>query len=241
MRVRDIWFELWPTMESEKFVPAKPHAQELPKLPTILLATRNRHKTREIQTMLGEGVLVIDATQIEHLPEIEETGVTFEENSRLKAEGISRFVEGIVLADDSGLEVDALGKEPGVYSARYAALRKSESADVGLGTIDELNNALVLEKMQGLPHERRTARFRCVLAVAEKGTTLAVFDGTVEGILATEVKGDGGFGYDTIFMPLFQGGHEKTFGELSSEIKHTMSHRSRALEQFKEWWAARKS
>ena len=198
--------------------------------PTILLATRNRHKTREIQTMLGEGVIVTDATQFEHLPEIEETGVTFEENSRLKAEGISRIVKGLVLADDSGLEVDALGKEPGVWSARYA----------GPGCTDEQNTALVLKKMKGFPDEVRTARFRCVLAVAEQGKTLTVFDGTVEGILSHEVRGEGGFGYDPIFMPLFQGGYTQTFGELSSEIKHTMSHRSMALQQFKEWWAERK-
>jgi XTP/dITP diphosphohydrolase len=204
------------------------------KLPTILLATRNRHKTREIQTMLGEGVLVTDATEAGNLPEIEETGTTFEENSKLKAEGISLHVSGIVLADDSGLEVDALGKEPGVYSARYAALGKPHGTLSG--SIDEANTALVLEKMSGVTHEQRTARFRCVLAVAEDGVTLAVFDGTVEGILATEVRGEGGFGYDPIFMPL---GYTETFGELSSELKHTMSHRSRALSQFKEWWAAR--
>jgi XTP/dITP diphosphohydrolase len=176
--------------------------------------------------MLGDGVLVTDATQYENLPEIEETGITFEENSKLKAEGISRHVEGIVLADDSGLEVDALGKEPGVYSARYA----------GPGCTDEANTALVLNKMKGFPDEVRTARFRCVLAVAEKGVTLAVFDGTVEGILAHEVRGEGGFGYDPIFMPI---GYRESFGELSSEIKHSMSHRSRALAQFKEWWATR--
>lgn len=205
-------------MEPEKTAPAKPAE--------LLLATRNRHKTREIQTMLGSGVIVTDATQHDHLPEVEETGVTFEENSKLKAEGISRHVRGIVLADDSGLEVDALGKEPGVYSARYA----------GPGCTDEANTALVLEKMSGVPHEQRTARFRCVLAVAENGVTLAVFDGTVEGILATEVKGTGGFGYDPIFMPL---GYRETFGELSAEIKHTMSHRSRALARFKDWWSAK--
>ena len=179
--------------------------------------------------MLGEGVLVIDATEMNHLPEIEETGVTFEENSKLKAEGISRFVGGIVLADDSGIEVDALGKEPGVYSARYA----------GPGCTDEQNTALVLKKMKGFPDEVRTARFRCVLSVAEKGVTLAVFHGTVEGILSHDVCGAGGFGYDPIFKPFFEGGYDRTFGELSSEIKHTMSHRSRALAQFKEWWAAR--
>jgi len=193
---------------------------------TIFLATRNRHKTREIQEMLGSGVLVTDATTVPELPEIEETGLTFEDNSRLKAEGISLHVSGIVLADDSGLEVDALGKEPGVYSARYA----------GPGCTDERNTALVLERTKDVPHERRTARFRCVLAVAENGLTLATFDGTVEGILATEVRGAGGFGYDPIFMPL---GYSETFGELSSEIKHGMSHRSRALEQFKAWWSAK--
>ena len=215
--------ERWPIMESENTASAKPRSSELPK---ILLATRNRHKTLEIQTMLGEGVIVSDVTEIAHMPEIEETGVTFEENSRLKAEGISRHVDGIVLADDSGLEVDALGKAPGVYSARYA----------GRGCTDKANTALVLKKMRGFPDEVRSARFRCVLAVAEKGETLAVFDGTVEGTLAHEVRGDGGFGYDPIFTPL---GHEKTFGELSAEIKHTMSHRSRALQQFREWWSAR--
>ena len=212
-------------MESEINPSAKPSQYEKPE---ILLATRNKHKTRAIQTMLGEGVIVTDATQYGHLPEIEETGVTFEENSKLKAEGISRHVSGIVLADDSGLEVDALGKEPGVYSARYA----------GPGCTDEANTALVLKKMKGFPDEVRAARFRCVLAVAENGITLAVFDGTVEGILAHQVKGEGGFGYDPIFMPL---GYKESFGELSSEIKHSMSHRSRALSQFKDWWASRKS
>lgn len=204
------------------------------KLPTILLATRNRHKTREIQEMLGLGVLVTDATMVPDLPEIEETGMTFEENSRLKAEGISLHAGGIVLADDSGLEVDALGKEPGIYSARYAALGTPHGA--GTGSLDERNTTLVLEKMAGVPHAERTARFRCVLAVAERGVTLATFDGTVEGILATGVRGEGGFGYDPIFMPL---GYEETFGELSSEVKHGMSHRSRALALFKEWWAKR--
>lgn len=212
-------------MESENIPPAKSLAQQLPK---ILLATRNRHKTQEIQTMLGSGVVVTDATEYGQLPEVEETGVTFEENSKLKAEEISRHVSGIVLADDSGLEVDALGKEPGVYSARYA----------GPDCTDEENTTLVLHKMKGFPTEARTARFRCVLAVAESGVTLAVFAGAVEGILAHGVRGAGGFGYDPIFMPL---GYEETFGELSPEIKHSMSHRSRALEQFKEWWAARRS
>jgi XTP/dITP diphosphohydrolase len=217
-------------MEPENILPAKSLPHDLPK---ILLATRNKHKTREIQTMLGSGVIVSDATQHERLPEIEETGVTFEENAKLKAEGISRCVEDLVLADDSGLEVDALGNEPGVYSARYAALDISNISGVGSCT-DEMNTALVLEKMKGVLHDQRTARFRCVLAVAEAGKILATFDGTVEGILATEVRGEGGFGYDPIFLPL---GYDQSFGELSAETKHTMSHRSRALNQFKVWWS----
>lgn len=213
-------------MESENIPSAKLSQHEKTE---ILLATRNKHKTQEIQTMLGERVIVTDVILHAHLPEIEETGITFEENSKLKAEGISRHVKGIVLADDSGLEVDALGKEPGIYSARYA----------GPECTDEANTALVLKKMKGFPDEVRTARFRCVLAVAENGITLAVFDGTVEGILAHEVRGEGGFGYDPIFMPLINGVCEQTFGELSSEIKHSMSHRSRALAQFRVWWASR--
>jgi XTP/dITP diphosphohydrolase len=222
-------------MEPENIPSAKLSQHEKPE---ILLATRNKHKTREIQTMLGEGVIVTDATEYSHLPEIEETGMTFEENAKLKAEGISLHVGGIVLADDSGLEVDALGKEPGVYSARYATLGMPQGA--GPECTDEANTALVLKKMKGFPDEVRTARFRCVLAVAENGVTLATFNGTVEGILAHEVRGEGGFGYDPIFMPLIDGVYQQTFGELSSEMKHTMSHRSRALAQFKEWWNVRR-
>ncbi len=188
----------------------------------IFLATRNRHKTHEIQTMLGSGVVVRDATEVPELPEIEETGTTFEANARLKAEGISRHIAGLVLADDSGLEVDALGNEPGIYSARYA----------GPGCTDLQNTELVLEKMRGVLPEQRAARFRCVLAVAREGETVATFDGTVEGMLTTEMTGEGGFGYDPIFMPE---GYEKSFGELPSDLKNTMSHRARALEQFRAW------
>lgn len=190
---------------------------------SFFLATRNRHKTREIQTMLGDQVIVQDATEVPELPEIEETGTTFEANARLKAEGISKHIPGFVLAYDSGLEVDALGREPGIYSARYA----------GPGCTDLQNTELVLEKMKAVPVEKRSARFRCVLAVARDGKTIATFDGTVEGRLATQIEGEGGFGYDPIFIPE---GYEKTFGELSSDIKHSMSHRARALEQFRRWW-----
>ena len=193
-----------------------------PSIP-LFLASRNRHKTGEIQTILGEGVRVSDATEFPELPEIDETGDTFEANARLKAEGISHCVEGWVLADDSGIEVDALGGEPGIYSARYA----------GPGCTDLQNTELVLEKMKGISQAERTARFRCVLAVASGGKTVATFDGTVEGILTTEITGEGGFGYDPIFIPE---GYEKSFGELPSSLKNSMSHRGRALELFRIWW-----
>lgn len=189
----------------------------------LFLATRNQHKTREIQKMLGEDVFVTDATGFPSLPEIEETGATFEANARLKAEGISHHVPGLILADDSGLEVDALCGEPGIYSARYAGADRS----------DLENTELVLKKMMGVPISKRGARFRCVLAVALEGKTIAVFDGTIEGRLATEIKGEGGFGYDPIFIPE---GYAESFGHLSEEIKNDISHRSLALKKFVEWW-----
>jgi XTP/dITP diphosphohydrolase len=189
----------------------------------LLLATRNQHKTYEIQKMLGEMAHVTDVTTFPVLPEIEETGVTFEANAILKAEGISLHVPGWVIADDSGLEVDALGGEPGIYSARYA----------GPGRSDLENTLLVLKKMDGIPKVQRRARFRCALALAREGKTVALFDGTVEGSLIAELEGEGGFGYDPIFIPQ---GYSETFGQLSEEIKNRISHRACALEQFKEWW-----
>lgn len=191
---------------------------------SLFLATRNQHKTREIQKMLGEEVVVTDATLFASLPEIEETGATFEANARLKAEGISHHVTGWVLADDSGLEVDALCGEPGIYSARYA----------GPGRSDLENTELVLKKMRNIPEHQRGARFRCVLAVARDGKTMAVFEGCVEGKLTTQILGERGFGYDPIFIPQ---GYRESFGHLPEEIKNAISHRSRALEQFRVWFA----
>ena len=129
------------------------------------------------------------------------------------------------MSDDSGLEVDMLCGEPGIYSARYA----------GAGRSDLENTELVLKKMSGVPEHQRGARFRCVLAVALQGKTMAVFDGCVEGKLTTEITGEGGFGYDPIFIPQ---GYSESFGHLSEEIKNSISHRGRALEQFRAWFAA---
>lgn len=191
----------------------------------LILATRNAHKTAEIAAVLEGHFSVVDLRALPSAPEIEETGVTFAENAEIKALAIARFTGGWALADDSGLEVDALDGEPGVYSARFA----------GPGATDAENNALLLARLAALPPDTpRTARFRCALALARTGTIVATFDGTVEGRVIDALHGPGGFGYDPLFVP---DGHEQSFGELPAEVKNTISHRARALAQFRAWLA----
>lgn len=185
-------------------------------LPRLILATRNAHKTAEIRAMIGDRFEVLDATAFPEFPEIEETGTTFLENARLKAEGISRQVAGWVLSDDSGLEVDALAGAPGVGSSSYGGEEGNHAK----------NNARLLAEMEGKTN--RTARFRCTMVLASGGVEQANFSGTVEGRLVGSMHGTGGFGYDPLFIPE---GHELTFAELGDSIKNTLSHRSRALEQ----------
>jgi len=164
--------------------------------------------------MIGDRFEVLDATAFPEFPEIDETGTTFLENARLKAEGISRRVDGWVLSDDSGLEVDALGGAPGVWSSSYGGEEGNHAK----------NNARLLAEMA--EKMDRSARFRCTMVLACDGLERATFSGTVEGRLVEALSGSGGFGYDPLFIP---DGHEKTFAELGDEIKNTMSHRSRAL------------
>lgn len=184
--------------------------------PRLILATRNAHKTSEIRAMIGDRFEVLDANAFPSFPEIEETGKTFLENARLKAEGISRCIEGWVLSDDSGLEVDALAGAPGVWSSSYGGEEGNHAK----------NNARLLSEMAG--KEDRRARFRCTMVLAWGGLEQANFDGTVEGQLVKSLHGTGGFGYDPLFVPR---GHTQTFAELGDEIKNTLSHRSRALGQ----------
>ena len=184
--------------------------------PRLILATRNAHKTSEIRAMIGDRFEVLDANAFPSFPEIEETGKTFLENARLKAEGISRCIEGWVLSDDSGLEVDALAGAPGVWSSSYGGEEGNHAK----------NNARLLSEMAG--KEDRRARFRCTMVLAWGGLEQANFDGTVEGQLVKSLHGTGGFGYDPLFIPR---GHTQTFAELGDEIKNTLSHRSRALGQ----------
>jgi XTP/dITP diphosphohydrolase len=173
--------------------------------PRLIIATRNAHKTAEIRATIGHD-----------FPEIEETGTTFLENARLKAEGISARVDGWVLSDDSGLEVDALAGAPGVWSSSYGGEEGNHAK----------NNARLLAEMAGKTD--RSARFRCTMVLARHGVEQANFSGTVEGWLVEALSGSGGFGYDPLFIPT---GHERTFAELGDAVKNTLSHRARALGQ----------
>jgi XTP/dITP diphosphohydrolase len=184
----------------------------------FLVATHNAGKVRELSAALeAEGIDVVgfDALEVEP-PQIEETGATFEENARLKAEGSSLVTDLTVLADDSGLEVDALGGDPGVHSARYG----------GPGLDDEGRNRKVLEALEGVEPERRTGRFRCVLAVARQGITLASFEGVIEGRILDAPRGENGFGYDPLFFHPPSG---CTTAELTTAEKQRVSHRGKAI------------
>jgi XTP/dITP diphosphohydrolase len=184
----------------------------------LIFATRNRHKTREIQQILGPEFNVRDLGAYPKISQIREGGSSFEENAQLKALAASRQLPDLVIADDSGLEVDALGGAPGIYSARYAGANATES-----DKIDKLLRELA--RVRGAEDDRG-ARFRCVLALARNGNLLGTFEGIVEGRIADEVRGDSGFGYDPIFIPE---GLEQTFGELPTEVKNTISHRAKAI------------
>ena len=175
----------------------------------LIIATRNRHKTEEMAAMLGPDWMVEDLAALRDLPEAEENGNTFEENAAIKALAASRALEGLVLADDSGLEVDALGGAPGIRSARYA----------GEKATDQENRDRLLEELARLDHvaeEPMTARFRCAMALAEEGKMLATFCGAVEGRIVLAEAGTQGFGYDPLFIP---DGYDETFAELDPETK----------------------
>jgi len=189
----------------------------------LLVATGNSHKTDEIRAILGEDYVVSDLKAHPDLPEVEETGTTFLENATLKAVEISKQVDGLILSDDSGLEVDALGGEPGVYSSRYAGEAGNDAA----------NNKKLLHELQG--EDIRTARFRCVMVLAQDGEVLASFDGAVEGRMLSELHGEGGFGYDPLFVP---DGYDQTFSQLSEGIKNQLSHRAVAMQKVVAWLAA---
>ncbi|HEX8078431.1 MAG TPA: RdgB/HAM1 family non-canonical purine NTP pyrophosphatase [Chthoniobacterales bacterium] len=183
----------------------------------LLLATHNTHKTREFSEILGPDFVVTGLSGEPGAPAVDETGSTFAENAILKAVAISKQFSGLIVADDSGLEVDALNGAPGVYSARYA----------GPDAKDGDNVARLLSELRGCaqapPHR---ARFHCVLAMACAGEILETFEGTSEGKIVAPPRGMAGFGYDPVFQPV---GSTKTFAELSSAEKNRISHRAHAI------------
>lgn len=190
----------------------------------IVAATQNKGKIREIDEItskLGFSVISREEAGVPEDFDTDETGTTFEENSQMKAEDIMRITGMSAVADDSGLVVDALGGEPGVYSARYAG----EDHD------DAANRKLVLKRMEGVPEEERTARFVCVVTLVRPDGSKTVCRGTVEGHIIEEERGENGFGYDPIFVPE---GYDRTFAEMTAEEKNGISHRGNALKALEE-------
>ena len=198
---------------------------------TLCIATRNTNKAREMAPVLSpfwEVKCSADYPQMEGTDEIEETGDTFLANATIKAVTTSQLVSDYVLADDSGLECDALDGAPGVFSARYGGIPSSV----------EKNNAKLLQELERVgakTPQQRSARFRCVLVLAKEGEVLASFDGTCEGTITLGPKGVNGFGYDPLFMPQ---GYARTFGQLTEKTKMNLSHRGAALKKFVEWCKA---
>lgn len=195
---------------------------------TLLFATSNAHKVEEIATMLGTEWQVQSLREHPEVTLPEETGTTFEANAIIKAVGASVALPGkLILADDSGLEVDALKGEPGVRSARYAG-EDATDADNRRKLKD------TLRKVANNPGRRFTGRFRCCLALVRDGQVLKTTQGSVEGQVRLQEQGSGGFGYDSLFQPE---GYDDTFGLLSPEVKNSLSHRARAMAEMKAWLA----
>lgn len=185
----------------------------------LVLATNNRDKIEEIKYLLYDlPITILTRDDFLEFPEVAETGDTLEENALLKAKVITAFCELPALADDSGLEVDALDGAPGVYSSRYG----------GPNATYQDNCDKLLKEMQGIPKEKRTARFRCVIAIDWNDGTKQTVEGVAEGIITEDSKGDKGFGYDPVFYypPM-----KKRFSEMTKEEKNIVSHRGIALQE----------
>ena len=188
----------------------------------ILVATKNKHKLFEIENILKDlNINVFSAYDfISYDIDIAETGKSFEENAKIKANTISKLTDDYVIADDSGLSVNALNGSPGIYSARFA----------GENATDNDNNAKLLNEMRNIPGDR-SAKFVCAIALAHKGNIIKTFKGECHGSIAYDLKGDNGFGYD----PLFELPDGKRMAKLTSEEKNMISHRKKALEKLKEY------
>ncbi|WPL44434.1 XTP/dITP diphosphatase [Priestia megaterium] len=185
----------------------------------IIIATKNAGKVKDFETLFSpKGFKVKSLLDFPGIEDVEETGVTFAENATLKAEAISSALNKPVIADDSGLAIDALNGEPGVYSARYAGENKDDNANI----------EKVLQKLNDVPFEKRTARFHCALAIAVPGKRTEIVEGTCEGHILEEKRGENGFGYDPIF---FVEKWRCSMAELTKGQKNQISHRANALKK----------
>src|SRR5438094_4251666 len=184
----------------------------------LIVATHNRNKTREIQQILRPKLEVRPVSEYPEISETVESGKSFEENAKLKAIAVSKKLSGLIIGDDSGLEVAALDGAPGIYSARYAGAKATDKENIDR-LLEELTRI-------GAKRDQRRARFRCVLALALNGHVLGTFQGIVEGSIVDQPRGLHGFGYDPIFVP---NGFEQTFAELLAEVKNRISHRAKAI------------
>lgn len=183
---------------------------------TLLLATTNEHKLNEFRAIFRElPFQLLSLRDVRIDTDIEETGTTFAENAILKARFYAQAANTLALADDSGLEIDALGGAPGIYSARFA----------GRATPYSERFRLIFERLRDVPPDQRTARFRCAIALAKPSGEMRVVEGTIEGLIAESPRGENGFGYDPIFLVPEYG---QTTAEMTSEEKHQISHRGRA-------------
>lgn len=185
----------------------------------LLLASRNPHKTREFQQLLGKEFVFDDLQSLPEIQIAEETGRTFAENATLKAVGASKSSQSLVIADDSGLEVEALGGAPGVYSARYAGENASDADNI----------TKLFRELKDVAD--RSARFRCVIVLAQRGKVRRMFEGVVEGQIVDLPRGANGFGYDPVFRP---DGFQQTFAEMTEELKNRISHRAKAIGALRE-------
>jgi XTP/dITP diphosphohydrolase len=185
----------------------------------VIIATKNPGKAREFEDIFARrGITVRTLLDFPEIPDVEETGTSFEENATLKAETISRTLDKMVIGDDSGLIVDALDGRPGIFSARYAGEPKN----------DQANTNKVLGELDGVPEDERTARFYCALAVAVPGKETLTVSGTCEGMILSEPRGTHGFGYDPVFYVPEKG---VAMAELTSDEKNKISHRANALKK----------
>ena len=190
---------------------------------SVCLATKNLKKVEEFKTLFSGEFKITSLDLYKDIPQVKENGSTFQENASKKAMEISSQINDWVLADDSGLKVDFLNGEPGVFSARYAGSKAS----------DEENRKKLLKELKGVSPELRKAEFYCALAVGFNGNVLANFEASINGEITEEEKGESGFGYDSIFLP---GGSHLTFAEMGQEEKNRLSHRCKALEKAIFWF-----